>query len=393
MIKKYWPILLFILLFSLRLLSLPRLKLKDGQLVRVTGILAEEPQVSGNRQSFRMDQFQIWTERFPEYHYADKLEVMGRVKVSSNSYSLSKPEIRVISAAKTKGIMGMAIGLRLKLKEVYQKTLPQPLDGLLSGIVLGDKSLIPYQLWQILKQTGTLHIMVASGMNIALFSGTVLAFFTLFLKRKPALIFLFITIWFYSLMTGLQPPIIRAALMASLFYLSQIFGREAKAGRVLWLTGGLMLLANPLWLLDVGFQLSFLATAGLVYLRPRLKKNRFLRSENLSSSLAAQMTTLPVLVTAFGQLNLLSPLTNLAVLWTIPYLLTGGALVGILGLFWGKLAEISAYFLYPLLFYLEKSLSLFSQIKLFQLLMPEFGWWLPVVYYVFLIIFFHEAKR
>ncbi len=393
-IKKLLALIIFIGLFFVRLQFVSQLDLQDGQLIRVRGTLTEEPQVSGNRQSLKMGQFEVWTEKFPEYHYGERVKITGRVKVIAararleESYLLSYPEIESSEATANKGITGLAIGLKNRLKEVYQQSLPSPLAGILAGIVLGDKSLIPYQFWQILKQTGTLHIMVASGMNIALFSGTVLSWLTLFSKRKPALIFLFIVIWFYSLMTGFQSPIVRAAIMASLVYICQFLGREAEGGRVLWLTGGIMLFFNPLWLWDLGFQLSFLATAGLVYVQPKLEKIRFwlFKSESFSSSLASQLSTLPILVLSFGQLNLISPLINLAVLWTVPLLLQGGMIVGGLGLGSLKLGQLAACLLYPLLFYLEKILNLLSEVKIFQYRFPRLDWWLAVVYYGFLIM-------
>lgn len=375
------------MLFLLRFQFLPKLELQDGQLIRVSGILTEEPQISGNRQSFKVGKIQIWTDQFPEYHYGERVEIVGKVKKLPTGYLLSYPKIKSVTGTTSiTSIKGVAIKLKNNIKSLFQKYYPSPYDGLIAGIVLGDKSLIPYATWQDFKKTGTLHIMVASGMNIALFSGTVLSFLTLFFKRRIAIIFLFIVIWFYSVMTGLQPAIIRAAIMASLIYFSQLVGREAESGRVLWLTGGLMLLINPLWLLDVGFQLSFLATAGLVYLQPKLARSKFFlfKYESFSSSIGSQLSTLPVLVINFGSLNLLSPLFNLAILWTIPLILQGGILVSVLGLFWVKLGEMTAYFLYPLLFYLEKIVRLSAKLTMTQVLLPKMAWWLGFVYYLVL---------
>ena len=382
--KQYWLAVIFILLLFFRLQALPRLELQDGQLIRVSGILIEEPQISGNRQSFKVGKIQIWTDQFPERYYGDRVEIVGKVKKLTTGYLLNYPKINITGTTNITSIKGVAIKLKNNIRSLFQKYYPSPYDGLLAGIVLGDKSLIPYGSWQDFKKTGTLHIMVASGMNIALFSGTVLSFLTIFFKRRIAIIFLFIVIWFYAVMTGLQPAIIRAAIMASLIYFSQLVGREAESGRVLWLTGGLMLLVNPLWLLDVGFQLSFLATAGLVYLQPKLAKSKFFlfKYESFSSSIASQLSTMPVLVINFGSLNLLAPLFNLAILWTIPLILQGGILVSVLGLFWVKLGEMTAYLLYPLLFYLERIVRLSAKLTLAQVILPKMAWWWVVGYYV-----------
>ena len=111
-----------------------------------------------------------------------------------------------------------------------------------------------------------------------------------------------------------------------------------------------MIFSNPVLIFDVGFQLSFMATAGLVYIQPRLKRIKCLMmTDNFTSSLAAQIATLPILVVNFGQLNLLSPMINLIILWTIPFILQMGMVIGVLGLLWIKLADLASYLVYPLL--------------------------------------------
>lgn len=364
--KSIVPCFLFIVLLLLRFQSQSQLELQNGQLIRATGTLSAEPQAFAGAQRFSMGRILVKTSRYPEYHYGDRLEIKGKVKNNLLSY----PEIKIIkNSPNSNGIKGMAIALNQELKQLYNQYFPQPLDGIVAGVVLGDKSLIPFDFWEQLKQTGTLHIMVASGMNIAFLAGSALSLLTLAFKRQIAVFFLFGLIWFYTIMTGLTPPVVRAAIMASLIYLSQALGRGARGERILLFTGGIMLFLEPLLLFDLGFQLSFLATAGLVFLQPRLQQQncQLLRNENFSSSLSAQIFTLPVLVLNFGQLNLASPLINLAVLWLIPFVLQAGMLVGLLGIFWSWLGEISAYLLYPLLFLIEQIVGLSAKATIFQL--------------------------
>ena len=156
-----------------------------------------------------------------------------------------------------------------------------------------------------------------------------------------------------------------------------------------------MIFSNPVLIFDVGFQLSFMATAGLVYIQPKLKKAgdfegsslarrclaRLIRLDNFSSSLASLMATLPILLLNFGQLNLLSPFINLIILWTIPFILQIGMAVGILGLLWIKLAELASYLLYPLLFFLEQIITFFARITFFQIEFPKVSLVLVVLYY------------
>jgi len=157
--------------------------------------------------------------------------------------------------------------------------------------------------------------------------------------------------------------------MVSLIYLSNLLGRETDGGRVLMMTGLLMVFINPYLIFDISFQLSFMATAGLVWIQPRLKNIQFVlfKNENFSSSIAAQLTTLPILVINFGQVNLFSPLINLAVLWTVPYILQFGLVISLLGLLWIKLGQGFSYLLYPMLFFLKQTIETFAKIIRFQI--------------------------
>jgi competence protein ComEC len=389
-IRVRLPCLLF-LIFLWRWQSLPRLNLQNGQLIKVTGCLAQEPQVFGSRQSFRIGQIQISTALYPEFHYGEKLAVQGKVTVRSGgffeTYLLNSSKIVLLEKSASPGFAGLAFTLRDKLKSVFNRSLKKPLDSILAGIVLGDKSLMPLSFWEKLKKTGTLHLMVASGMNVSFLSAATLPLLALFIRRKVALLILISLIWFYSLLTGFQAPIIRAGLMASLVYLAQFFGREAESGRVLLLSGFLMVLVNPFFLVDLGFQLSFLASAGLIFIQPKLQKQNFFlfQQESFASTVAAQLAALPLLVSAFGTLNLISPLINLAVLWLIPGLLAGGMLAGIGGLFSLTLGRLILFLLLPALIFIEQAINLSAKLTVFQVKLPPISWLLAVVYYLWLV--------
>ncbi|MCL5091127.1 MAG: ComEC/Rec2 family competence protein [Patescibacteria group bacterium] len=400
------PVVFFLFLFSLRCLFLrDDFNLKDGQLVRVIGSLSQEPFYYNSRQKLIIGQFEVWVNRYPEYSYGDRLEITGKVKVQAPPLSFNFPltsskyliDMGTTGITSTTGITGgsgimkMAIGLRQRMREVFEKSLPSPLDGLIAGIVLGDKTLIPEDFWQKLKEVGILHLMVASGSNVSFFSTAVLGFLLLIFSRKIATLFVVSLIWLYSIVTGLNLPILRACVMLSLGILSQISGREESAKKFLLLTVAIMLLLNPSWLFDLSFQLSFSATAGLVFLQPKIEKwgrhkgwRRIFRNEALSMTLAAEFSTLPLLVTSFGQFNLASPLVNLLILWVIPYILGAGLVLGVLGTIFLPLAKIGLLMLYPLLFYLEQTVNLFAKIKILQVSIPKVNW-IFTVFFLYLV--------
>lgn len=389
---KVFFFLAFLLIFRFLFFRLDS-GFSKGDKIKITTVLSSEPESFGNSQLLKAGRFKILTSRYPQYNFGQKLTIKGEIKEADKAgFFLSYPQIEAVNEKRGHNL---AVRLRQELREVFNFVFPKPFDGIVSGIVLGDKQLISSSFYEKLKQTGTLHIMVASGMNIAMVSESCLSFLTLFFKRKRAILFLFVLIWFYSIMSGFNPPIVRAAIMASLVYFGQILGKKTGSGRILFFTAGLMLLFEPFLLWDIGFQLSFLATAGLVFIQPYLKNSGFFlfKSSNFSSTMAAQITTLPVLVGNFGQLNLASPFVNLLVLWPIPFILEAGFVIGFLGLLWIKLAIIPSYLIFPLLLYIEQVVNMTASIKFFQVQLPVFQPWIWLGYYIILCVLLFRLKR
>ncbi|MBU2577507.1 ComEC/Rec2 family competence protein [Patescibacteria group bacterium] len=389
---KVFFFLAFLLIFRFLFFRLDS-GFSKGDKIKITTVLSSEPESFGNSQLLKAGRFKILTSRYPQYNFGQKLTIKGEIKEADKAgFFLSYPQIEAVNEKRGHNL---AVRLRQELREVFNFVFPKPFDGIVSGIVLGDKQLISSSFYEKLKQTGTLHIMVASGMNIAMVSESVLSFLTLFFKRKMAIIFLFILIWFYSIMTGFNSPIVRAAVMATLVYFGQILGRKTGSGRILVLTGGVMLLNEPLLLWDVGFQLSFLATAGLVFIQPKLTNTGLFifKSSNFSSTVAAQIMTLPVLLSNFGQFNLISPFINLLVLWPIPFILEAGFIIGLAGLLWTNLAIVPSYLVFPLLLYIEQVIEQTARIKFFQVQFPVFQPWVWVGYYIILFALLFRLRK
>lgn len=192
--------------------------------------------------------------------------------------------------------------------------------------------------------TGIVHILSVSGSHISLIAA-VMAWLAaaLRLPRAVSAALVLSCIAFYSILAGCVPPVIRSAIMGGLAFLALALGRERESRCILLLTGIFMLLWNPLLLFHISFELSYLATAGLLFLAPVFRA--WLRARGMPDVLAmgfaitlsAQLATLPVLAWYFGQVSLSALLANLLV---VPIL----ELIIILGLFAGLVA-----FLLPLL--------------------------------------------
>lgn len=219
------------------------------------------------------------------------------------------------------------IGQTIALKT--ESILPSNQAGLLLGMVLGVGEYIPKELKTGLQRTGTIHIVVVSGQNLTLLAGFLMALAP-FLGRKKTVGLTLLVLGFYSLLTGFQVPVIRAAVMFLFVSTAQFFNREAEGGWVLILTALLMLLFNPNWLLSISFQLSFLATVGVVVVAPVISAYlKFLPEiikQDFGVSLAATLMTLPIIAANFHQVSLISLVVNTLVLWTVPIIMVSGAL-------------------------------------------------------------------
>jgi competence protein ComEC len=230
--------------------------------------------------------------------------------------------------------IGAILEIKTTLLERVKRILPEPHAGFVSGLLFGGSSTLPDTLTEDFSETGTSHILAASGFNVSLFSFLLLGWLIRTpLGRKRGLLVTGLLVGAYVVAAGADPAVVRAAVMAGLLLLAQWVGRRADTARILVVTLALMLLWEPRWLLfDVGFQLSFIATYAVLVVAPYwerhftfLPKTLGLR-EALVGSLAAIVFTLPIVLWQFEMLPVVAPLVNVLILPFVPYLM---ALAGV----------------------------------------------------------------
>lgn len=220
-----------------------------------------------------------------------------------------------------------------------QRVLPEPQASLAIGILLGVKRGMPREFYEQLVGTGTLHVVAASGYNVSVVSGVVLATLGLILPRGIALGLSLIGVGLYVMLAGAGTAIVRAGIMGSLGLVGIMLGKMREAKWFLWLTVWTMLMAKPELLFDIGFQLSVSATMGLLYLGSTL--NMFARqisnsgvrevvTNYLVPTVAATVATAPVIWGHFGRLSLIGVLVNMLVLPVIPVIMLLSALTVVL---------------------------------------------------------------
>jgi competence protein ComEC len=248
----------------------------------------------------------------------------------------------------------MLFVIRQEIISFYRASLAEPHASLVAGVVLGSKSEVPESFWNALKASGTAHVVVASGMNVTLVAGFLVSFLILFVPRYKACVFALLGIWLYAVLCGFDAPIIRAAIMGSIAFVAVALGKLSFAWRGLIISAVVMLIIKPQWIFDLGFILSFAATASLMVFgnafRSLIEKLRLPKAigEGLYTSLAAQIFVLPILYFTFGYVSIWSPIINMLVLWTIPYITVLGMIAAIIALIFSPLAVPILYLAYPL---------------------------------------------
>lgn len=326
---------------------------KVGDNIRISSQVTSEPVRYENSQYLKLQGFKIYLPLYPEIYYGDNVVVEGIVELDKKGdFRLKNPRLIEVD-----GTNGLIYKLRSRLLLVYQKSLPQPHSSLVAGVSIGSKSDISSTFWENLKASGTAHVVVASGMNVTLVAGFLLSFLITFLKRRQAIVMTLAGIWIYTIMAGFDAPIIRAAVMGSIAFTAVGLGRLNDAKRALYLSAYIMLIVNPSWVTDIGFILSFVATASIMYFQKPVQKlvnktkvfNKLgIIKEDLVTTLAAQVGVAPIIYFTFGQFNIFSPFINAAVLWTIPFITIIGMIGGLVGLIFVPLGKAVLFLTYPM---------------------------------------------
>ena len=211
--------------------------------------------------------------------------------------------------------------LRLGAAEALARVLPEPEAGLAAGILIGLRDRVDRDLAAAFTTAGVSHVVAISGWNIAIVAAAIAAM-TGRLGRRRRSVVTMIAIVAYVAFAGASPSVVRAAMMAGVVLLARESGRAGRAVAALGWAVTLLLLTDPKLISDAGFQLSSLATAGLIAWATPLTgwlesvfRGRLPHwlAESLGVSLAAQAATLPIILVSFGRLAVLSPLVNLVI--------------------------------------------------------------------------------
>ncbi len=323
---------------------------------RLAGTVIEEPRPRGERIQMVLDQvgvgrgdaplqpargrLLVWLPRSTQVVAGDQIQLHAELEPPQDfdgfAYRayLARQGIGAIARAFQAEVVGHRLGflpelaasLRRWLLDGLNATVPEPEAALGAGILLGVRSSISPEISDAFAAAGLTHVVAISGWNIAIVAALVAAALRP-MQRRPGGRWLvpLLTVGAiagYVVLTGSTPSVVRAALMAGAMLVARLGGSRAHAAGALLLAALVMLLAAPPVLWDVGFQLSLLATAGLIWfgaaVEARLQRLPAVLREPIALTLAAQLTTLPVILLNFERLSLVAPLANVVVVPLVP---------------------------------------------------------------------------
>ncbi len=321
---------------------------------------------SSSASSIRVgEHIKLVTATYPQYQYGDILNVEG---IFNERRTLIYPKIHKIDY-RPNFFLNLLFKFRHRFEKSLQSYLPRDDAALAQGMVLGTNQEFSEEIEAAFKRTGTMHMIVVSGFNITLVAGSILRLAGL-LHRRIVIILAIVGSSVFVLLTGAQPPAVRAGIMAVILLIGQFTGRPAHAVRVLTVTIIIMLAIHPQLVNSVSFQLSSLATIGLLCIAQPLSKKlkqpkssvlRYLQGE-LVVTLSAQVMVAPVLMHTFASVSLISPPANLAVSWLIPYIMVSALILCLADMVIPMIAHVIAFELGSITAFFLQIISIFSEV-------------------------------
>lgn len=302
-------------------------------------------------------------------------------------YELSFASVEKIGAIRRNPLKAAAISLKQTYLEGLAMALPEPAAGLAGGITAGDKRGLGTALSETFRIVGLVHIVVLSGYNIMIVIQGIE--YALGWSKIWVRSLLSVTVaLFFALITGLASASVRAASMAVIATVGKTTGRTYLASRALGLVGAGMVAWNPFVLaFDPGFQLSILATIGLICISPLVAARlpwlteKFGMRETAAATLGTQAAVLPLLLYQNGLLSVYSLPANLLALAVVPYAMLLSFIAGVAGILLGPVAPVIGFPAYVLLSYVTHVAEFFAWLPFSSVTIPAFpAAWILILY-------------
>ena len=376
----------------------------DSDTFEITGVITDAPEAGTKTTSLRFSVREISVEGerrevsgtallfvppYPAYAYGDLLEISGELSTPPQlgdfdyaaylahrgvTATMMRPEIELLATDQGFPPTAWLHSLRGELADALAEALPEPQASLAQGVLLGMRSGIPETVEADFARSGTAHLLAISGLHVTIIAGLVLGLAArLFGRRRHMHVWLALTaVWLYALLAGMQAPVSRAAIMASLFLIAEMLGRQRSTPTALAFAAAVMVAVNPTLLWEASFQLSFVAMLGLVVLTPHLQSlgQRATASlagdnaqglvaatvgylvDNLAVTLGVIIAVWPIIAYYFGIVAWVAPLATLLALPALPWVLGSSGLAAALGAIFLPLGQAAGWIAWVFISYL-----------------------------------------
>lgn len=397
--------------------------------VLLEGMISDSPEIRTSSMQFRVSADTITIDnrtsnlkgdvlvRMPfyrEFKYGDVLQLTGKLEAPAQFadfdyrgylaikgiYSaMNYPSVNILRTDQGFKPLAWIYDLRGRLAHSLSVSLAEPQASLASAILLGLRGSIPESLVQSFYRTGTTHLIAISGLNLTVILGMLLPLATRLLGRRNRLyIWLsLLLIWLYTLLTGFPPTMVRAAIMASIFLLAELLGRQRNALAAMSLAAAVMVAVEPRVLWDTSFQLSYFSMLGLVLVSPYLIRfslpsapgtNKYLESlknvlvTSFGVTLAAIIVTWPVTVMDFHSFSLVGAPATFFAMPSFPAIILTSMLTAFAGLLWQPLAILMGWVAWLFLSYFLLIVNMFAVIPTAYVQVVDFQPWQVASYYL-----------
>jgi competence protein ComEC len=358
----------------------------------------------------------IRVQPYPMHRYGDVLEVTGELRappaIDDFDYAGYLADRGIYSVMYYPGVEVCGHGhglkpllwihsLREQLAASLARALPEPQCSLAQGMLLGMRGNIPDSLHQAFSRTGAAHLLAISGLHVtivlAMFLSIGIGFFG---RRRGTYVWIaLIAVWGYALLAGMRPPMMRAAIMASLFLMAESLGRQRSGIIALAFAAAVMVGVQPQLLHSLSFQLSFTAMAGLVLLFPHFRAWGRARvavisddrtplaaagntiTDTLATSLAALLAVWPLIAYNFGVFSLVALPATFFSLPALPFIIVTSSLVAFVGLFALPVSQVLGWLSWLFLSYLTSVVQLFDALPYSSLELAAISPWHVWGYY------------
>jgi len=348
---------------------------------------------------------------YPEFRYGDAVKITGKINKPDEQYKnyfLSRgifgqtnfPKIELIEKDQGNFIKAKLFSFKENIKNIFKTSLSKERAAFLAGITIGAREDFSKEFKERMSLSGTTHLVALSGYNISVIALAVGLVFNLFFSGAVSFYLSVLTVILFVLMAGAEASVVRAAIMGTIGLFAMQIERLFDPRNAIAIAAFIMALFNPRVLVfDIGFQLSFAALLGIVYLAPSLKNlfkigsGGFLSwKENAVTTSAAQIMALPILLSSFGIFSFTSILANILILEFIPITMVIGFGMAFLGLFSVFLAAILGVLANLFIGYEFFIINIFSKFSI-PLKIEGAGFYFWVIYYLLILIFISMSLR